>query len=166
MILRISGGKGWLNELINQSMSDEAVYRTAPATPGLLIRRKFYYHERFTLTTTMVYLDVLKWWHKWVLWQSKDSSTHCCGLFTNKMSKCLWSSAQVNSRMTVDCHKCHNGKSLGIKWVTYWPIVHTPKVKLSRIVVRIWPNFNKLFKEYRRNVGGNAHSRGLQGFVW
>ena len=32
MILWRSGGKGWLNELIN----DEAVYRTAPATPGLL----------------------------------------------------------------------------------------------------------------------------------
>ena len=32
MILWRSGGKGSLNELIN----DEAVYRTAPATPGLL----------------------------------------------------------------------------------------------------------------------------------
>ena len=26
-----------MNESINQSMNDEAVYRTAPATPGLLI---------------------------------------------------------------------------------------------------------------------------------
>ena len=32
MILWISGGKGWFAELINY----EAVYRTAPATPGLL----------------------------------------------------------------------------------------------------------------------------------
>ena len=33
MILWRSGGKGWINQL----MSTEAVYRTAPATPGLLI---------------------------------------------------------------------------------------------------------------------------------
>ena len=39
MILWRSGGKGSLSELINQSMSNEAVYRTAPATPGLLTRR-------------------------------------------------------------------------------------------------------------------------------
>ena len=32
MILWRSGGKGWLNE----SMNDKAVYRTAPVTPGLL----------------------------------------------------------------------------------------------------------------------------------
>ena len=32
MILWRSGGKGWLTDLMN----DEAVYRTAPATPGLL----------------------------------------------------------------------------------------------------------------------------------
>ena len=32
MMLWRSGGKGWVNQLIN----DEAVYRTAPATPGLL----------------------------------------------------------------------------------------------------------------------------------
>ena len=37
IILWISGGKGWLNESMNKSMNDEAVYRTAPATPGLLI---------------------------------------------------------------------------------------------------------------------------------
>ena len=40
MILWRSGGKGWLNELmnewINQLINDEAVYRTDPATPGLL----------------------------------------------------------------------------------------------------------------------------------
>ena len=40
MILWRSGGKGWINELINELMNewinDEAVYRTAPATPGLL----------------------------------------------------------------------------------------------------------------------------------
>ena len=28
----------WLNELVNQSISDEAVYRTAPATPSLLLK--------------------------------------------------------------------------------------------------------------------------------
>ena len=33
MMLWRSGGKGWVTELMN----DEAVYRTAPATPGLLI---------------------------------------------------------------------------------------------------------------------------------
>ena len=36
MILLRSGGKGWLNELIKESINHEAVYRTAPATPGLL----------------------------------------------------------------------------------------------------------------------------------
>ena len=36
MMLWISGGKGSLSELINQWINDEAVYRTAPATPGLL----------------------------------------------------------------------------------------------------------------------------------
>ena len=43
MILWRSGGKGWLaewmNESMNESMNYEAVYRTAPATPGLLTRR-------------------------------------------------------------------------------------------------------------------------------
>ena len=39
MILWRSGGKGWLTELMNELMNDEAVYRTAPATPGLLISR-------------------------------------------------------------------------------------------------------------------------------
>ena len=33
MILWRFGGKGWINKLIN----DKAVYRTAPATPGMLI---------------------------------------------------------------------------------------------------------------------------------
>ena len=28
----------WLNNLVNQSISDEAVYRTAPATPSLLLK--------------------------------------------------------------------------------------------------------------------------------
>ena len=28
----------WINELINELMNDEASYRTAPATPGLLIK--------------------------------------------------------------------------------------------------------------------------------
>ena len=36
MILWRSGQKGWLAEWINEWMNDEAVYRTAPATPGLL----------------------------------------------------------------------------------------------------------------------------------
>ena len=36
MIIWRSGRKGWLTELINEWMNDEAVYRTAPATPGLL----------------------------------------------------------------------------------------------------------------------------------
>ena len=36
MILWRSGGKGSVAEWINQSINDEAVYRTAPATPGLL----------------------------------------------------------------------------------------------------------------------------------
>ena len=31
-------GKGWLSDLINESMNDEGVCRAAPATPGLLIR--------------------------------------------------------------------------------------------------------------------------------
>ena len=31
------GTKGSLNELMNELMNDKAVYRTAPATPGLLI---------------------------------------------------------------------------------------------------------------------------------
>ena len=36
MILWRYGGKGSLTESINESISDKAVYRTAPATPGLL----------------------------------------------------------------------------------------------------------------------------------
>ena len=36
MILWRSGGKGWITELINEWMNDKAVYRKAPATPGLL----------------------------------------------------------------------------------------------------------------------------------
>ena len=36
MIIWRSGGKGWLTELLNYWMNHEAVYRTAPATPGLL----------------------------------------------------------------------------------------------------------------------------------
>ena len=35
-----------MNRLINQSMSDEAVYRTAPATPGLsnsLLKKHYEY---------------------------------------------------------------------------------------------------------------------------
>ena len=36
MILWRSGGKGWVTQLISWSMNYEAVYRTAPATPGLL----------------------------------------------------------------------------------------------------------------------------------
>jgi len=38
------GTKGWKNQSINELMSNEAVYRTAPATPGLLKikHRKFY----------------------------------------------------------------------------------------------------------------------------
>ena len=36
MILWRSGGKGWLSQSVSQLMNDEAVYRTAPATPGLL----------------------------------------------------------------------------------------------------------------------------------
>ena len=36
MILWRSGGKGSLTDSVNQWINDEAVYRTAPATPGLL----------------------------------------------------------------------------------------------------------------------------------
>ena len=36
MILWRSGGKGWLNQWINELINDKAVYRTAPATSGLL----------------------------------------------------------------------------------------------------------------------------------
>ena len=38
MILWRSGGKGSQTELMNEWINDEAVYRTAPATPGLLKR--------------------------------------------------------------------------------------------------------------------------------
>ena len=36
-VISRSGGKGSLTRLINQLISDNPVYRTAPATPGLLI---------------------------------------------------------------------------------------------------------------------------------
>ena len=36
MILWRCGGKGWLNQSVNELINDEAVFRTAPATPGLL----------------------------------------------------------------------------------------------------------------------------------
>ena len=45
MILWRYGGKGWLSHWIN----DEAVYRTAPATPGLLIRHKDFRPSSFVL---------------------------------------------------------------------------------------------------------------------
>ena len=48
MILWISGGKGWLTESINY----KAVYRTDPATPGLLIT--FFYKGPW---------DISRWWH-------------------------------------------------------------------------------------------------------
>ena len=35
MILWRSGGKWWLTDLMNELINHEAVYRTAPATPGL-----------------------------------------------------------------------------------------------------------------------------------
>ena len=53
MMLWRSGGKGWVTEWINQLINDEAVYRTAPATPGLLKNvmpykfRKTYIFRRF-----------------------------------------------------------------------------------------------------------------------
>ena len=37
MILWRSGGKGWLNEWIYELINHKAVYRTAPATPGLVM---------------------------------------------------------------------------------------------------------------------------------
>ena len=37
MMLWRSGGKGWVTEWINELINDKAVYRTDPATPGLLI---------------------------------------------------------------------------------------------------------------------------------
>ena len=36
------GGKGWLTHSLTQSINDEGVCRTAPATPGLLIRIQLY----------------------------------------------------------------------------------------------------------------------------
>ena len=42
MILWRFGGKGWLNESVN----DKAVYRTAPATPGLLNRVNGRFHVK------------------------------------------------------------------------------------------------------------------------
>ena len=47
------GGKGSLTELINQLMSDEAVCRTAPATPGLLISIRLFY----LLSKAFIYLS-------------------------------------------------------------------------------------------------------------
>ena len=41
-----------MNQSINQSMNDEAVYRTAPATPGLLnIQNKRTVYEDFSNQT-------------------------------------------------------------------------------------------------------------------
>ena len=43
MVLWRSGGKGWLTQLINYIINDEAVYRTAQATPDLLIIYQLYF---------------------------------------------------------------------------------------------------------------------------
>ena len=45
MILWRSGGKGSPTELINQLMSNKAVCRTAPATPGLLIMTRLFIEQ-------------------------------------------------------------------------------------------------------------------------
>ena len=55
MILWRSGGKGW----IDQSINHKAVYRTAPATPGLLNTRK-------TLRKLNYFLSGLKFYSIWV----------------------------------------------------------------------------------------------------
>ena len=52
MILWRSGGKGSLSELI----SNEAVYRTAPATPGLL--KIFFFLAVFKCTTVLTWVGV------------------------------------------------------------------------------------------------------------
>ena len=59
MILWRSGGKGWLTELINESMNDEAVYRTAPAIPGLLI-----------IVQQYIPTPWIEWGYKWMILQA------------------------------------------------------------------------------------------------
>ena len=40
MMLWLSGGKGWLTDWLNDSINDEAVCRTAAATPGTVQYRE------------------------------------------------------------------------------------------------------------------------------
>ena len=93
MILWRSGGKGWLNE----SMNYEAVYRTAPATPGLLKSPATTTSSSTNLQEKIhVTLDgwhaTGDWWHvthdMWLV--TRDT---WCGV--NNLSKCQLSSFSV-----------------------------------------------------------------------
>ena len=47
-----------MNESINQSINDEAVYRTAPATPGLLMSWWSYIKDGLNGATQYIYLCI------------------------------------------------------------------------------------------------------------
>ena len=59
MILWRSGGKGWLTQSMNEWISDEAVYRTATATPGLLIKHIIPSEEEKLLNSNKSQLGIL-----------------------------------------------------------------------------------------------------------
>ena len=46
---------------MNQSMNDEAVYRTAPATPGLLISNKLFqrWNQKVVLILGTLYMQMI-----------------------------------------------------------------------------------------------------------
>ena len=90
MILWSSGGKGWLDQSINQSVNDEAVYRTAPATPGLLIKWNIIHFSMYLLFMIVYFLHLKK---KPRIRETKhlltdaDSSTNAIGGWTENTPK-------------------------------------------------------------------------------
>ena len=50
----------WINEWINELINDEAVNRTAPATPGLLITNYLQPWEQFEASSTSVLIEEIE----------------------------------------------------------------------------------------------------------
>ena len=109
MILWRSGGKGWLGELMNH----EAVYRTAPATPGLLkiedhiwtrkiLGKKHCFLEMVSFTVPELY------W-KNLFWACTEFCTEICTFFGRVDTRLLSSwplgkilTGPVHYRVTLD----------------------------------------------------------------
>ena len=106
MIILRSGGKGWLNYLINESINDEAVYRTAPATPGLLINATFLLLHKILYRTCHIFsMALAKGWRPWPwrqpLGRTVESNNHSRTNVSGKVT-----TVTVMKEVTVDAKKC------------------------------------------------------------